>query len=111
MARRVAFSGGLQELGGRGEASYRVAADGLGRHELLPASVGKMENALLDALRTLSPLNVILIGVIVFLWKEYQKERDARISSHTATLELGHVVRTALERHQDLLTQLLARKD
>lgn len=77
-----------------------------------------METALIDALRSLSPSNILLVGVIAFLWRELQKEREARIASFTASLELGHTVRTALERQQeligrlsDLITQFVARKD
>ncbi len=77
-----------------------------------------MEAALLEALRSLSPSNVLLVGVIVFLWRELQKEREARISSFAASLELGHTVRTTLDRQQevigrlsDLVAQLIARKD
>lgn len=70
-----------------------------------------MEAALLEAMRSLSPSNVLLVGVVVFLWKELQKEREARITAFTASLELGHLVRSTLDRQQELLVQLLARKD
>ena len=77
-----------------------------------------METALIEALRSLSPSNILLVGVVVFLWRELQKEREARIASFTASLELGHTVRTALERQQeligrlsDLITQFVSRKD
>lgn len=70
-----------------------------------------MENILLDALKSLSPANVLLVGVIVFLWKELQKERDARITANNASLELGHLVRSSLDRFSDLLERQLARKE
>lgn len=70
-----------------------------------------MEQILLDAMKNLSPWNILLVGVVVFLWKEYQKERDARISAYTSAFELGHAVRAALDRQQELISQLIARKD
>lgn len=70
-----------------------------------------MEATFLDALKSLSPSNILLVSVIVFLWKEWQKEREARISAYTSAFELGHAVRAALDRQQELITQLIARKD
>lgn len=70
-----------------------------------------MEAVLLDAVKSLSPSNILLVGVVVFLWKELQKEREARITANNASLELGHLVRSSLDRFSDLLDRQLSRKE
>lgn len=66
-----------------------------------------METAIVDALKSLSPLSILLIGVIVALWRELQKEREARITAGNQAIELGFTVRVSMDRLTEVVSKLV----
>ena len=69
-----------------------------------------MESAAVEALKTLTPLNILLIAVIVALWRELQKEREARITAGNQGIELGFTVRVALDRLTEIVSKLVEKE-
>ena len=64
-----------------------------------------METVLVEALKSLSPISILLIGVVVFMWRELSREREARIAAGTAALELGHAMTVSMDKLTDALNR------
>jgi hypothetical protein len=71
---------------------------------------GVMESAIVDAVKSLSPLSILLIAVIIALWRELQKEREARITAGNQAIELGFTVRVAMDRLTEVVGKLVEKE-
>lgn len=69
-----------------------------------------METAIVEAAKSLSPLSILLVGVIVALWRELQKEREARITAGNQAIELGFTVRMSMDRLTEVVSKLVEKE-
>lgn len=66
-----------------------------------------LDSLLLTALGSFSPSTIVASGVAIFLWRELTKEREARIAALQMGMDLGHLVKTTLDRQGELIQRLL----
>lgn len=62
-----------------------------------------MEALFTRAMEAQSPLTIILVIAVVFLWRDLQKEREARVAMIRETINVTSGVTTALNRLTDAI--------
>lgn len=62
-----------------------------------------MDTLLARAMEAQSPLTIILVIAVVFLWRDLQKEREARVTMIRETINVTASVTTALDKLTDAI--------